>query len=89
MRREEYETPAIAMVEAINACDGRCVPMSYLRDEFRARLGGELHRRQFTVWLHKIMNVAEVADCVEVVNVSRPGDYVYVWIKVAKPIDLV
>jgi len=89
VRREEYETPAVAMVEALNACAGDCVPMSYLRDEFRFRLGGELHRKQFTTWLYKIMDVAEVADRVEVVNVTRPGDHTKVWIRVAKPIKLV
>lgn len=77
------------MVEAINACDGDCVHMAYLKDEFRFRIGGEPKRGQFAFWLSKVLSVPEVAESVEIVNVARPGQHVDVWIKVANPIELV
>jgi hypothetical protein len=89
MRRNEYDTPAVALIEAFNACVGKTVPMVFLRDEFRFHLGGEPKRGQFPFWLEKMLAVPEVADSVDVINITRPGDYTRVWFKVAKPIELV
>lgn len=89
MRRSDYDTPAVAMVEALNACVGRCVHMAYLRDEFRFRLGGEPKMGQFSFWLFKVLSVPEVAESAEIVNIKRPGQHIDVWIKVANPIALV
>jgi hypothetical protein len=89
MRRTDFDTPAVALVDALNACEGRTVPMAFLFDEFRFHLGGKPKNGQFSHWLHKVLAVPEVADRVEVINLTRPGDYTRVWFKVANRIDLV